>query len=161
MNLEITNRILENLLYRQELQKLEELEKDRIFCRHGIEHSFDTARIAIILCRENGIEINPDIIYSSALLHDLGRSQEYTEKIPHHTAGVCIANKILDDIDCPDDIKKSVLRIIGNHRNPDNDPSTPEYIFYTADKKSRLCFMCPARNECYWSDEKKNMKPEV
>ncbi|MDE6835147.1 MAG: HD domain-containing protein [Ruminococcus sp.] len=161
MNLEITNRILENVLYRQELQKLKELEKDRIFCRHGIEHSLDTARIAMILCRENGIEINPDIIYSSALLHDIGRSREYTGKIPHHSASVSIAGQILDSINCPPDIKKSVISLIENHRNPDNDRSTPEYIFYIADKKSRLCFVCPASRECYWSEEKKNLKIEV
>ncbi|MDE6670747.1 MAG: HD domain-containing protein [Ruminococcus sp.] len=161
MNLEITNRILENVLYRQELHKLEKLEKDRIFCKHSIEHSLDTARIAMILCRENGIEINPDIIYASALLHDIGRSREYTEKIPHHSVGVSLANQILDNIDCPDDIKNSVISLIENHRRPDNDPHTPEYIFYMADKKSRLCFVCPARNECYWSDEKKNLKIEV
>ncbi|MDE6426600.1 MAG: HD domain-containing protein [Ruminococcus sp.] len=161
MNLEITNRILENVLYRQELQRLEQLEKDRIFCRHGIEHSLDTARIAIILCRENSVKISPDIIYSSALLHDIGRSREYTENVPHHDAGVHIAANILDDIECPDDMKNSILNLIENHRRPDNDPSTPEYIFYMADKKSRLCFACKARHECYWSDEKKNMKIEV
>ena len=161
MNLEITNRILENCLYRQELRKLEALEKDRIFCKHGIEHSLDTARIAMILCRENGIEINPDIIYTSALLHDIGRSREYTEKIPHHSGGLSIAERILDDTDCPEDIKKSVISLIANHRNPDNPPDSPEYFFYVADKKSRLCFVCPARTECYWSDEKKNMKIEV
>lgn len=161
MNLEITNRIIENKFYNQEIEKLKILEKDRIFCCHGIEHSLDVARIAVILCIEKNVKINPDIIYSTALLHDIGRSLEYTENIPHHSAGIKIAEKILDDISCHENMKNLILSLIKNHRNPDNPADSPEYIFYTADKKSRLCFACSAKDKCFWSADKKNMKIEV
>ena len=49
MNLEITNRILINETYRTELDKLRELEKDRVFCGHDIEHFLDVARITMII----------------------------------------------------------------------------------------------------------------
>ena len=31
-------------------------------------------------------------------------------------------------------------------------------LIYRADKLSRLCITCNAKNECNWSDEKKNLK---
>ena len=34
--------------YRQLLERLKELEKDRIYCHHGIGHLLDVARIAYI-----------------------------------------------------------------------------------------------------------------
>lgn len=33
-------------------------------------------------------------------------------------------------------------------------------LLYKADKQSRNCFLCSAASECYWSDDKKNMKIE-
>ena len=42
------NAILVNPLYRECYARLEELEKDRIFCRHQMTHLLDVARIAYI-----------------------------------------------------------------------------------------------------------------
>ena len=40
----------------------------------------------------------------------------------------------------------------------ENDIVALEDAFYRADKQSRLCFACPARDECRWDDSKKNLK---
>ena len=40
------NAILAHPLYRECYARLEELEKDRIFCRHQMTHLLDVARIA-------------------------------------------------------------------------------------------------------------------
>ncbi|MDE5770955.1 MAG: HD domain-containing protein [Ruminococcus sp.] len=161
MNLEITNRILVNETYRKELDTLRKLEKDRIFCGHDIEHFLDVARITMIICTEKGIDVMPDLIYSASLLHDIGRSKEYTENIPHHMAGKETAEKILDEVSCDDGMKKQILSLILNHRNQQNEKDSLESIFYTADKKSRLCFACASRNICNWQEERKNIKIEV
>ena len=46
------NEILSDARYMQLVQEIEELEKDRIFCRHGFEHFLNVARIACILNQE-------------------------------------------------------------------------------------------------------------
>lgn len=161
MNLEITNRILVNETYRKELDTLRKLEKDRIFCGHDIEHFLDVARITMIICTEKGIDVMPDLIYSASLLHDIGRSKEYTENIPHHMAGKETAEKILDEVSCDECMKKKILSLILNHRNQQNEKDSLESIFYTADKKSRLCFACASRNMCNWQEDRKNIKIEV
>ena len=34
-------------------------------------------------------------------------------------------------------------------------------VLYRADKKSRACFACEAREACNWSEEKKNLRLKV
>ena len=38
-----------------------------------------------------------------------------------------------------------------------NETPVLSQLLYEADKKSRLCFLCPAEKECYWDLSKKNM----
>ncbi|MCR5019944.1 HD domain-containing protein [Ruminococcus sp.] len=161
MKLEFTNRILKNEYYQDQLHILCELEKDRIFCRHNIEHFLNVARIAMILCGRKRIKISADIIYSAALLHDIGRVQEYTEGIEHDVASQSTAAKILDSIECPRDIREKIISLIASHRNMKADPDTPEAMFNKADKLSRNCFECNARSLCKWQKDKMNLEIEV
>ena len=161
MELELTNKILENNTYRSRLEMLELLEKDRIFCCHGIEHFLSVARIALIICRERGIEASPDLIYSASLLHDIGRIEEYTQNVSHEKAGIRIASQILDEVSCDSSTKKQIISIIGSHGHGSSKKDSLENVFFTADKKSRNCFMCSARSECNWDKDKMNMKIEV
>ena len=73
--------------YRQLLERLKELEKDRIYCHHGIGHLLDVARIAYIENLEAQLGLEKEDIYIAALLHDLGRVDEYESGIGHHIAG--------------------------------------------------------------------------
>ena len=50
-------------------------------------------------------------------------------------------------IDTPDRIARMCEEIYGG-------------LGHEADKQSRNCFLCSAASECYWSDDKKNMKIE-
>lgn len=162
MNLELTNKLLVSKKYLCELEKLAEFEQERIFCRHNIEHSLDVARITLIMCHENDIAADPDIIYSAALLHDIGRTDEYISGVPHEKAGIGKAEAILDDINCEERKKKKILSLIGNHRNNcEKNHQLLEDLFCKADKKSRLCFCCHAQEQCNWHKEKRNMNIEV
>lgn len=161
MNLKITNRVLVNDNYIRELKLLAELEQERIFCGHNMEHFLNVARIALIMCHEKGIIVEPDIIYTASLLHDIGRTDEYINGTSHDKAGVYKAGIILDEVDCDAEMKEKILCIIRNHRNKNKDKHSLEHIFYMADKKSRLCFCCPAQKQCNWSEEKKNRTIEV
>ncbi len=48
-------------LYISSYQRLQELEQERIFCCHQMNHLLDTARIAYILSLERGIGISKEV----------------------------------------------------------------------------------------------------
>lgn len=62
--------IIENKKYIKCLKKNEREEKNRIYCKHQIEHFVDTARIAYIVSLEKNLNINKEYIYAAALLHE-------------------------------------------------------------------------------------------
>ena len=156
MKLELTNKILKNQRYRSLVKELEMLEKDRIFCGHDMEHFLNVARIALILCSENGIKADSDIIYAAALLHDIGRVEEYRSGTPHDRASALIAGDILTETGCPDTVKSQIISLISAHRTAESGKTELEKIFFRADKKSRLCFCCKAQDECNWPEYKRN-----
>lgn len=148
------NEIINNKLFIDKIQKLKLIEKDRIFCKHGIEHLLDVARIAYIKNLEEKLGYDKEVIYGAALLHDLGRVSEYEENIPHHVGGISIAEEILHETSYTDIEIDLILKAIGNHRNKNADGLSE--ILYLSDKKSRNCFLCESQKECNWSTEKRN-----
>lgn len=98
--------IWEHPLYQQNLKELTQLEADRIFCRHTPEHFLDVARLAYIFSLERGISCPRELIYCTALLHDIGRAEQYTVGTPHDEAGARIAETILSDLDFSSEEKK-------------------------------------------------------
>ena len=152
--------ILHHPLYVSSCQRLNELEKDRIFCRHQTSHLLDTARIAYILNLEGNLGISRDLIYAAALLHDIGKSRQYETGIPHETAGEELAAQILADMPkeiafTPDE-QGQILTAIRGHRRLRGNAEPLETLLYRGDKMSRACFACSAEAECKWSDNKKN-----
>ena len=151
------NAIWHHPLYQQNLKELIRLESDRIFCRHTPEHFLDVARLAYIFALERGIVCSRELIYCTALLHDIGRARQYTDGIPHDEAGVQIAEEILSDLNFSSEEKTQILTAIGEHRSSNEHVPVLSQLLYEADKKSRMCFVCPAEKECYWDLSKKNM----
>lgn len=156
------NFIQNHPLYRSSYQKLKEFEKARIFCCHQMDHLLDVARIAYILNLEMNLGLDRELIYGAALLHDIGKSRQYEEGIPHESAGEALAAQILADM--PKDIayteaeKQQILTAILGHRRLRDNPEPLEALLYQGDKLSRACFTCPSQAECNWSIEKKNME---
>ena len=89
--------ILQDGRFQAGLQWVEKLEVQRIFCCHRLEHLLDVARIAWILVLEQQLPLQKDVVYATALLHDLGRYRQYEEAIPHHRASAELAAAILPD----------------------------------------------------------------
>ena len=83
--------IWQHPLYQKHLTALTRLESDRIFCRHTPEHFLDVARLAYIFALERNLDCSRELIYCTALLHDIGRAEQYTNGTPHDEAGVTIA----------------------------------------------------------------------
>lgn len=151
------NQIWSHPLYQEELEKIQLLEKDREFCRHTPEHFLDVARIAYIEALEQAYPVSKEMIYCTALLHDIGRAREYENGTPHDKAGALIAEQILLELAFSGDEITAIVSAIRGHRSRD-DQSVLGKLIYTADKRSRNCFSCKAEPECYWSLQKKNMR---
>jgi len=151
-------KIYEHPLYRENFVKLQEFEKDRIFCRHSFEHFLDVARIAYIINLEQNLGIEREIIYAAALLHDIGRAMQYENAVPHDKAGAEISELILSDCGFLDDEKRMIINAILSHRKGNDEGDKLSSIIYTADKTSRQCYMCKAQKDCNWTMEKRNLE---
>ncbi|MGN0151794.1 MAG: HD domain-containing protein [Wujia sp.] len=152
------DRLLEHPIFRDCIDRIEEAEKNRSFCRHGLEHCLDVARISYIMAMEEQLHIDREVIYAAALLHDLGRCMEYEQNIPHHQAGVGVAEQILPDVGYTAEEQEDICRAISCHKvpAPEDDRGDLCYLLYRADKLSRNCFVCKAREACYWNEDVKN-----
>ncbi len=152
------NLIIENHSFKYNLKKIEELEKQRRFCLHDMQHFLDVARIMYIISLENNFNIPKHIIYAAALLHDIGRAEEYENMTPHNIASMEIAGNILRQ--CNYDVKEidDILEAINDHRNSKDKLNSLSYILYKCDKLSRNCAKCDATCDCKWPVEKKNLK---
>lgn len=168
--------VIEHPLFRERLSELEELEKDRIYCRHGFGHLLDAARLAYIFALERGYDIDKDLIYATALLHDIGRSTQYKKGIPHAEAGVEPALRVLLDCGFTETEAAMALLAIASHSDesrtcveavqallPGQEYDSEiagrlQEIIYDGDKLSRDCFRCKAEKECKWDE---NMKKKT
>ena len=152
------NDIIENHSFVFNLRKIECLESEREFCNHNMQHFLDVARIMYIISLENTLNIPKYMIYATALLHDIGRGEQYENGTPHHSASVKIASDILQQCKYNSEEIDAILEAIGNHRNNTEKLNSLSYLLYKCDKLSRNCVKCTAISNCKWSVDKKNLK---
>lgn len=149
--------ILNDPEFRQISVMIKEREFDRIFCRHSLGHSLSVARIARIICLEEGYDIDREKLYAAALLHDMGRYSSYEEAgMSHHEAGAFVAAPILERAGFNETETQDICEAIKLHKHKSKEKGSLADVLYRADKLSRNCFMCDASEECYWSESKKN-----
>lgn len=137
-------KILEHPLFWEFINKNAEAEKERVFCRHCV----DVARVAYILILENNAGFAKDLVYASALLHDIGRWKEYSEGVDHAAASAELAEGILDNCGFSEIDKDIILKAVGEHRMTENYSSFLSYAIYKSDKISRPCGECKAIAQC-------------
>lgn len=162
------NQIWNHPLYQENFRLLLTQEADRKFCRHGLDHCLDVARLICLYEWEAGRKPDRELIYGAALLHDLGRAWEYQNGTPHEEAGQQLAVRILPDCGYTQEEQRQILEAIGNHRRQGSRQEAYDSgraagpglaaLLARADKESRCCFACPAEPECRWAEEKKNKK---
>lgn len=157
--MERVNRILRHEAFRKHLRKNEAAEEDRIFCRHNMGHFLDVARIAMIFNLQEDLKIPQDMIYGAALLHDIGRHEQYAVGTPHEMASARIAPVILEDCGyMPEEIRE-IVEAIALHRNIETAQRADlAGILYRADKASRACYACKASEQCNWKEGRKNLE---
>ncbi|MBA4698611.1 MAG: HD domain-containing protein [Ruminococcus sp.] len=155
--MEALEKIRQHPLYVENYKKLEDAEANRKFCRHQMTHLLDVARIAYIRNLEADMGLKKEVIYTAALLHDIGKFRQYEDGTPHEMAGKEIAEIILTDIAMfSQEEKEVILQAILEHRRLVPDMTVLGRLLYESDKLSRACYSCPAEAECSWSSEKKN-----
>ena len=149
------NKILHDEEYKIYLNRIEIYEKNRAFCRHNMEHFLDVARICYIKCLEENLNYSKDLVYATALLHDIGRWIEYEDGVCHEKASVVLSEKILKRAGFNKEEQKIILNAIASHRG--EFKTKFEELFYNSDKLSRGCFLCKVEEECNWDKKKKNL----
>lgn len=115
--------------YKQTYEKLQELEKDREFCGHDMEHFLSVARISYLMVLEKNLDIPKDIIYATAFLHDMGRADQYEKGISHDEAGAILAEEILKDCGYTAAERKIMVDTILNHRDVEEKEDSFAAIF--------------------------------
>lgn len=153
------NNILCDEEYKKIVKEIEKLETTRIYCHHDMVHFLDVARIARIICNEEEIECELPYIYAAALLHDIGRAQQYVDETPHEEASFVIAKDILERAGFGQEESELIRMAIREHGNE----AVKEYrnltgVIYRADKLSRKCFYCEATDTCHKAMHKRNME---
>lgn len=153
----LVERLTAHPLFREKIRQIEELERARVFCRHGWEHCMAVARAAALLNEEQQLGFPKQTLYALALVHDLGRAEQYMDGVPHEEAGVETARRILTESGFDDEQTEEMLDAIWHHREAGPDVDGLTGLLVRADKQTRLCFACEAREACKWPDEKKNL----
>ncbi len=157
--MERIDKILNHDLFNMYLAKNNAAEAERRFCRHGIEHFLDVARIGCIINLEEKLNLDKEIIYGAALLHDIGKHVQYETGLEHELASSELAPEILKDCGFDDNETGVIISAIRNHRNSAiQDNKDLQGVLYRADKASRACFACLVGEECNWKGTKKNMR---
>lgn len=170
------NLIYEHPIFQEKFQALQKAETDRPFCNHTLEHLMDVARLMYIYSLEHGISISKEIIYATALMHDIGRIDQIEKGIPHEKAGAALCDAILPECGFVKNEIQMIQAAILRHRTDiyrtdisenlcDGKKSVSENellsdMLYWADKKSRNCFACRMREACNWDEEKMNLAIE-
>lgn len=150
------NEILTHPQFQEKLAFIERQEEDRVFCKHGLEHLLDVARLAYICNLERGGRLNKEVIYGAALLHDIGRSESGQF---HHKESAAAAEAILSDCGFSNEEKTDICNAILCHRDWSvKDEQSLRGVLYKADKESRCCFHCRSAGECNWEWEKRNLE---
>jgi len=147
------NEILNDPMYKSIIGRIESMEENRLLCKHSLNHSLDVARIAYLLRLEEDLPFDKELIYTAALLHDIGRAKE--SATDHAVASAEEAIYFLKKHNYSPEESHIIASAIRSHRECGTRNSFEDLI-YRADKLSRLCSACPSREECYWPVEQKN-----
>lgn len=154
--------VIRNPLFRECLAKNEEAEKNREFCKHGLQHFVDVARITYILLLEsggfagfirdnnlNGAAAAKEVVYAAGILHDIGRWRQYETGEDHSIVGARLAEEIMGQVGFEQNEIKIVTDAILEHRVQSDQMTRLGELLHRADNLSRACHECSAKEKCY------------
>ena len=154
------NQLLDHKDYIFYMEKIDELEKERRFCKHGFEHGLNVARVAYAYILEKGEVILPkEVVYAAAFLHDIGRWVEYQTGEDHAEVGAQLALPLLEECRFSAKDIQVILQGIREHRRqPEDNLTHLGEALALADDWARDCRHCSAQTLCYkFSDTMKQI----
>ncbi|MEA4988296.1 MAG: HD domain-containing protein [Anaerovorax sp.] len=157
--MEIVYKILKHPKYIKYMELNAEAERNRLFCKHDLQHAFDVARVAYIMSLEKDLTIEKEIIYATALLHDIAKWKQYMYGVDHASEGAILARKILEDIGFVVKDVEEIMEAISTHRKKDMQKSILGEVLYESDKLCRPCVFCRSIDQCNRFTDGK--KPEI
>lgn len=145
------NQLLDDEEYYRSMQKINVIEKERLYCKHGFEHGLNVARIAYAYLLEQGDNfLSKELVYAAALLHDIGRWVEYETGEDHAEASVRLALPILKACQYNTEDIQVILIGIREHRlHHEAGLTSLGKALALADDWSRDCRNCSAQSSCY------------
>jgi putative nucleotidyltransferase with HDIG domain len=152
------NQLLDHEEYISHMEKIDMLEKERLFCKHGFEHGLNVARIAYSYLLENGETLlHKESVYAAALLHDIGRWIEYGTGEDHAEASARLALPLLEECGFLWDEIQVILKGIREHRRHHEDHLTLlGTALALADDWARDCRHCSGQDLCHKYHEAMN-----
>ncbi len=148
--MELVQRILNHPQFKKYMELNSRSEKDRKFCLHDIQHVMDVARVAYIISLENKYDLDKEIIYITALLHDIAKWKQYSQKADHAAEGAVLAREILEDLNIDKGDTEMILNAIAMHRKKEGHSTPLSKVLYEGDKSCRQCVSCSMVEECNW-----------
>lgn len=142
-------RILRHEKYWHYLRENGEADKARNLCLHDLQHAVDTARVAHLYALKEGLDLDEDLLYSAALLHDIAKWKQIRDgTVDHAAAGAVLAEAILREIGMEAEDTARIVDAIRTHRH--RDPKGPDLnrALYEGDKSSRFCLLCKNIGHC-------------
>lgn len=146
--MEIADQILKHPRYIAYMNFNAEAEKDRIYCKHNLQHVLDVARVSYIISLEKGLLIPKELIYAAALLHDIAKWKQYRDGTDHAEEGAKLAKEILRDCGISGKDAEEIMDAIKTHRRRDTKKSPLGTVLYEGDKACRPCVCCKSMDSC-------------
>lgn len=145
------NLLLEHGDYSYYIQKIDNSEKERAFCKHGFEHGINVARIAYAYLLEKGeLSLSKESVYAAAILHDIGRWVEYETGEDHAEVSARLALPLLKTCGFSSEDIQVILKGIREHRLHSEDKlSLLGAALALADDWARDCRHCSVQARCY------------
>jgi uncharacterized protein len=104
-----------------DLRRIERIARERLIDQRGAldrepgyayYHGQRTARLALALAAEAGLEADGDVVYAAGLLHDVAKGLGLGE--PHHEIGARLARKMLQGTCEPDELDR-ICQVVREH----------------------------------------------
>lgn len=150
MTLPRINEMLGLAEFQQHMSMIEEIETDRVFCRHGFDHALAVARISYAYLLEQGEGLAKEVVYAAAFLHDVGRWVEYQTGEDHAEASARLAVPLLRKCRYEEPEIALIIQAIREHRrHQGEDQSALGRALALADNWARDCRNCQVRSSCH------------
>lgn len=165
----MVDRILSDIRYVEKINRLNEIEKDRIYCKHSLEHFDEVYQILNILSTRRNLDNSCDLSKIMAYFHDIGRADSYDGA--HDKCSSDFARVLLGEYKLAKEEIDLICYAIDNHSGridvqeayyyidnnmvEDNLVDTWAKLLRISDQLSRKCYICKANEVCKWLEGEK------